>query len=102
MRGDAVGLIADGYDSMRAVGKSPDRSVTVTLGGRGGVEVTLADDIMFTHSEAELGRQVAAAARVTLAAFRQEQKRVIEQAVQEAQSEVQEAQSAVQEARSAW
>jgi hypothetical protein len=86
MPGDAVGLIADGYDSMRAVGRSPDRSVTVTLGGRGGVDVQLADDVMLTHTEAELARQVAAAARVTLAAFRQAQQRVIDQAVQEAKA----------------
>jgi len=78
-----VGLIADGYDAMRAVGRSADRSVTVTLGGRGGVDVELADDVMFTHTEAELARQVAGAVRITIAAFRQQQHRIVQQAVDE-------------------
>jgi hypothetical protein len=81
--GTNVGQIADGYDAMRAVGRSADRSVTITLGGRGGVEVELADDVMFTHTEAELARQIAGAARVALAGFRQEQKQVIDTAVDE-------------------
>jgi hypothetical protein len=81
-----VSSLADTYDSMRAVGRSPDRSVTITLGGRGGVEVELAAEVMRTHDEAGLGRQVAAAARVTLAAFRQAQRDAIDEAMQQARA----------------
>ncbi|WP_203822435.1 hypothetical protein [Paractinoplanes ferrugineus] len=73
--------LAETYDSMRAVGRSPDRSVTITLGGRGGVDVELADDATGRHDEAGLARQVAAAARVTLAAFRQQQRAAIDEAL---------------------
>jgi hypothetical protein len=81
-----VGSIAEGYAAMRAVGRSADRSVTVTLGGGGGVEVELADDVQVTHTEARLARQIAGAARVTIAAFQQEQKRIIDRAVDEARA----------------
>jgi DNA-binding protein YbaB len=81
-----VGLIADTYDSMRAVGRSADRSVTVTLGGRGGVDVTLADDVLHTHTEEQLARQVAGAARLALAAYQHEQKVAIDDAVEQAQA----------------
>jgi hypothetical protein len=52
-----VGLIADTYDSMRAVGRSRDGSVTITLG-----------------------------ARLTLAAYQSEQKAAIDEAVERAQA----------------
>ncbi|WP_422770776.1 YbaB/EbfC family nucleoid-associated protein [Plantactinospora sp. WMMC1484] len=80
-----MGSIADTYDAMRAVGRSPDRSVTLTLTGRGQVEVELDPDVRFTHSEAQLARQIAGAARIAIAAFQQEQARAIAQAVAEAQ-----------------
>jgi len=79
-----LGSIADAYDSMRAVGRSRDRSVTVTLGGRGGVDVRLADDVMVTHTEKDLAHQVAVAARLALAAYQHEQKVAIDQAVEQA------------------
>jgi hypothetical protein len=81
-----VGSIADSYDAMRAVGRSPDRSVTVTLTGRGGVDVVLADDVMFTHTEAELARQIAGAARISIAAYRQQQAEAVDRAVAEARA----------------
>lgn len=68
-----MGVIADGYDRMRAVGVSADRSVTVTLTGRGQVEVELSAAV----SEASLARQVAGAARIALAAYRREQKALL-------------------------
>jgi hypothetical protein len=81
-----MGSIADRYDAMRAIGRSPDRSLTVTLTGRGGVEVELADDVLVTHTEAQLARQIAGAARVTIAAYQREQARAIAQAVAEARA----------------
>jgi hypothetical protein len=81
-----VGLIADTYDSMRAVGRSRDGSVTITLGGRGGVEVGLARDVLVTHTEEQLAHQVAIAARLTLAAYQSEQKAAIDEAVERAQA----------------
>jgi DNA-binding protein YbaB len=81
-----VSVLAYTYDAMRAAGRSPDRSVTITVGGRGGVDVELAADVMRTHDEVSLGRQVAAAARVALAAFQREQKRAIDDAVAQARA----------------
>lgn len=81
-----MGSLAAGYDAVRVEGKSPDRSVTVSLDGYGGFDVTLSRDVMRTHTEAQLGRQVAAAARVALAAFQQEQQRIIDLAVAEAEA----------------
>ena len=78
--------LAAGYDAMRVEGRSPDRSVTVVLDGYGDFSVTLADDVVVTHTEAELGRQIAGAARIAIAAFQQEQQRIIDQAVEEAQA----------------
>jgi hypothetical protein len=68
-----MGVIADGYDHLRAVGVSADRSVTITVTGRGGVEVSLSA----VASDAALARQVAGAARITLAAYRREQRALI-------------------------
>jgi hypothetical protein len=68
-----MGVIADGYDHMRAVGVSADKSVTITLTGRGGVEVSLSA----VASDSALARQVAGAARITLAAYRREQRSLI-------------------------
>jgi hypothetical protein len=79
-------LIADAYDAMRVVGRSPDRSVTITVSGRGDVDVELAADIPATHTEHQLARQVAAAARVALAAYRSQQQAAIDEAVQQARS----------------
>jgi hypothetical protein len=75
-----MGVIADGYDHMRAVGVSADRSVTITLTGRGGVEVSLSASL----SDSALARQVAGAARITLAAYRREQRSLITDAVADA------------------
>ncbi len=69
-----MGVIADGYDHLRAVGVSADRSVTITLTGRGGVEVELSGGI---PSDSALARQVAGSARITLAAYRREQRALI-------------------------
>jgi DNA-binding protein YbaB len=79
-----MGLIAETYDAMRVVGRSPDRSVTITVSGRGGVEVELAGDVASTHTEEQLARQVVAAARVALAAYRSRQKAAIDEAVEQA------------------
>jgi hypothetical protein len=49
------------------------------------VEVELADDAMFTHSEAELARQIAGAVRVSIAAYQQAQAHAITEAVAEAE-----------------
>jgi hypothetical protein len=68
-----MGVIADGYDHLRAVGVSADRSVTITLTGRGAVEVSLSG----VASDSALARQIAGAARVTLAAYRREQRELI-------------------------
>ena len=81
-----MGLIADAYDTMQAVGRSRDRSVTITVGGRGGVDVELAADVMATHTEQDLGRQVAVAARLALAAYQREQKAAIDEAVERARA----------------
>jgi DNA-binding protein YbaB len=81
-----VGLIAETYDAMRAVGRSPDRSVTITVSGRGDVDIELADDAKTAHTEERLARQVAAAARVALAAYRSQQKAAIDKAVRQAWS----------------
>jgi hypothetical protein len=68
-----MGVIADGYDHLRAVGVSADRSVTITVTGRGGVEVSLSA----VASDSALARQVAGAARITLAAYRREQRALV-------------------------
>lgn len=84
--GTTVGVIADAYDAMRAVGRSRDHAVTVTLGGRGQVDVELADDVTATHTEEELAHQVGVAARLALATYRHEQKVAIDEAVEQARS----------------
>lgn len=79
-----MGRIAETYHSMRAVGRSRDHSVTITVSGRGGVEVELAGDVMATHTEEQLAHQVATAARLALAAYQSQQKAAIDEAVEQA------------------
>jgi hypothetical protein len=75
-----VGVLADLYDRMVVTARSPDRSVTLTLTGRGAVTVQLADDIAGRHTEESLERQLNAVARVAVAALQQAQKQAYEKA----------------------
>lgn len=53
---------------------------------RRGVEVELAADVVATHPEQDLGRQVAVAARLALAAYQREQKAAIDEALERARA----------------
>ncbi len=53
-----MGAIADGYDHLRAVGVSADRSVTITLTGRGGIEVMVEPGTVGRLSPARLADEV--------------------------------------------
>jgi hypothetical protein len=60
---------------------SPDKSVTLTVTGRGALTVELAPDITRLHTEESLQRQLNAVVRVAIAAFQQAQKQAYERAV---------------------
>jgi DNA-binding protein YbaB len=66
-----VGALADMYERIVVTARSPDRSVTLTMTGRGGLSVELADDVRERHTEESLERQLNAALRVAVAAFQQ-------------------------------
>ena len=77
----AVGRLAELLDRMKVTAKSPDRTVTVQVTGRGAVTVELAPDITRRHTEESLQRQLDAVARVAVAAFQQASNQAYEKAV---------------------
>jgi DNA-binding protein YbaB len=79
-----VGKLADLYDRMQVTARSPDRTVTISVTGRGALSLELAPDIMQTHSEESLERQLNAVVRVAVAAYQQAQRQAYERAVGEA------------------
>jgi hypothetical protein len=64
-----MGKLADLYDRMTVTARSPDRSVTLHLTGRGDITVELAAGVIHTHTEATLERQLDATVRVVIAAY---------------------------------
>jgi len=78
-----MGRLADLYDRLAVTVRSPDRTVQLTVTGRGGVSVELAPDIARRHTEESLERQLNAVARVGIAALQQGQKQAYVKATSE-------------------
>ena len=76
-----MGKLAELYDRMVVTAKSPDKSITLSVTGRGTLTVELAPDITRTHTEESLERQLNGLIRVAIAAFQQAQKQAYDRAV---------------------
>ncbi len=76
-----MGRLAELYDRMVVTARSPDRTVSITVTGRGALTVELGDDVRRVHTDESLERQLNAVVRVAIVAFQRAQRQAYEKSL---------------------